>query len=125
MLPRRFYLDSIFDDFAEDESKMNMKCDVYEKDGKYHIEADIPGMDKNDISVECNDGYLTIVAEKKQETEDKEKNYIKKERIYGKIKRQFYVGDVDQDAIEAEFNDGILKIMIPKQEKSKKIIDIK
>ena len=59
MLPRRFDLDSMFDNFltpAED-----MKCDVYEKDGNYYIEADMPGMDKKDVSVSYNDGYLTQV----------------------------------------------------------------
>ena len=49
--------------------------------------------------------------------ESKDKNYIKKERVYGRIQRQFYVGDVDSDDIKAEFKDGILKIVVPKEDK--------
>lgn len=126
MLPRKFYLDSIFDNFLDEESAFDMKCDVYEKDGAYHIEADIPGMDKKDIHVECEDGYLTITATKEDSTKDETKNYIKKERFYGKCQRRFYVGDVDADSVKAAFNDGILKITIPKQEEKKatKLIDI-
>ena len=49
LIPRKFYLDDVFDDF---ESTNNMKCDIYEKDGDYHIEMDIPGFDKKDINIE-------------------------------------------------------------------------
>ena len=106
-----------------------MKCDIYEKDGNYHIEMDVPGFSKEDISVEAKDGYLTISAEKKNEVneEDEKKNYIRRERVYGKYERTFYVGDLDQDKIDAEFNNGCLKITVPKKEEveNKKVIEIK
>lgn len=130
MLPmRKYYLDSIFDDFMDRNDQMDiMKCDIYEKDGAYHIEADIPGFKKEDISVECEDGYITISAEKKEENEEKDedKKYLKRERFYGKTTRKFYVGDVDTNDIKAEFKDGILNIVVPKEEKqpNKKSIDI-
>lgn len=125
MVPRKFYLDSIFDDFAKTEVNI-MKCDIYEKDNAYHIEADIPGYQKPEIQIECNNGYLTIKAAKKEESKEEEKNYIKRERFYGSIQREFYVGEVDSDNIKAEFADGILKVTVPKEdkEKSKKIIEI-
>ncbi len=131
MLPtRKYYLDSIFDNFLDGEDNFDMmKCDIYEKDGNYHIEADIPGFQKEDIQVECEDGYVTISAEKKQDHEekDKEKRYIKRERFYGKTTRKFYVGEVDSDKIKAEFKNGILELTIPKEEKlpNKKSIEIK
>ena len=115
LIPRNFYLDDIFNDFSSNQST-NMKCDIYEKDGNYHIEIDIPGFDKNEISVECENGYLTITAEKNEENEDENKNYIRRERTYGKYQRSFYLGDVDEDAIKAEFKHGILKIHVPKLE---------
>lgn len=115
LIPRNFYLDDIFNDFSSNQSN-NMKCDIYEKDGNYHIEIDIPGFDKNEISVECENGYLTITAEKNEENEDENKNYIRRERTYGKYQRSFYLGDVDEDAIKAEFKHGILKIHVPKLE---------
>ena len=132
MLPsRKYYLDSIFDNFM-DEGTDNfdvMKCDVYEKDGAYHIEADIPGFKKDEISVDCEDGYVTISAEKNTENEEKDENkrYIKRERFYGKTVRKFYVGDVDSEKINAEYKDGMLELVVPKEEKlpNKKSIEIK
>jgi HSP20 family protein len=127
MLPKKYYLNSIFDELLSLNSAEGMKCDIYEKDGNYHIEADIPGFNKKDINIECKDGYLTITASKEESNEDETKNYIRQERKYGMIKREFYVGDVDTTKIEAEFIDGSLKITIPKPEENdnKTVIDIK
>ena len=128
LIPRRFYLDDIFDDFVPTRRNDNMKCDIYEKDGNYHIEMDVPGFKKEDISIEVDDGYLTISAEKNCENneEDEDKNYIRRERSYNSYKRSFYLGDLDQDSIEAKFNDGMLNITVPKKEvtNNKKKIDI-
>ena len=126
MLPRKFYLDNIFDNLMEETKNDMMKCDVYEKEGVYHIEADIPGIDKKDILVECNNGYITIKATKETKEETEDKNIIRKERFYGNVERKFYIGDVDEENIKAEFNNGVLKISIPKidQNKNKKTIQI-
>lgn len=129
LMPRKFYLDDIFDDFISSRKEQNMKCDIYEKGGDYHIEMDIPGFNKDEISVETKDGYLTITAEKKTENneDDKEKNYIRRERTYGKYERSFYLGDLDENKIDASFENGMLKITVPKKEEttSKKVIEIK
>ena len=118
MVPRKFYLDSIFDDLAKRESNI-MKCDIYEKDNIYYIEAEIPGYQKPEIKIECDNGYLTIKAEKSEETTNEEINYIKRERFYGSVQREFYVGKVDSDNIKAEFANGMLKIIVPKENKEK------
>lgn len=127
IIPRKYY-DDLFDNFLSVPSNDNMKCDIYEKDGDYHIEMDIPGFNKEDIKIECNNGYLTISAEKKNEVneEDEEKNYIRRERTYGSYQRQFYLGDVEVDNVKASFKDGTLKITVPKKEEvdTKKLIDI-
>ena len=83
--------------------------------------------EKNDITIEVKDGYLTVTAEKKQEENTEEKNYIKRERVYGKYQRSFYLGDLDSDNIDASFSDGTLKIVVPKKEviENKKVIEIK
>ncbi len=127
IIPRKFYLDDIFDNFMTARDRNEMKCDIYEKDGNYHIEMDVPGFDKKDISIEEKDGYLTITAEKHNEENTEEKNYIKRERVYGKYQRSFYLGDLDTDNVEAEFNNGTLKLVIPKKEvtENKKVIEIK
>ena len=129
LIPRNFYLDDIFDDFHPVPPRMDaMKCDVYEKDGNYNIEMDIPGYKKNDIKIECEEGLLTVSAEKKFENneEDKNKKYIRRERHYGKVSRTFTFNDINDEAIRADFHDGILKIVIPKKEKSesRKVIEI-
>ena len=129
LMPRKFYLDDIFDDFISSRKEQSMKCDIYEKAGDYHIEMDIPGFNKDEISVETKDGYLTIKAEKKNEVneEDKEKNYIRRERTYDKYERSFYLGDLDEDKIDASFENGMLKLVVPKKEEvdTKKVIEIK
>ena len=63
LLPRSYYLDDLFDNFLSSEDN-NMKCDIYEKDGAYHIEMDIPGYKKDEIKVECNNGNIVVTAEK-------------------------------------------------------------
>lgn len=127
IIPRRYYLDDFFDSFlASTDEKNAMKCDIYEKGGDYHIEMDIPGFDKKDISIETDNGYLTVTAEKKDEVNDEEKNYIRRERTYGKYQRSFYLGDLELDKIKAEFKDGMLKLTVPKKEvvETKKTIEI-
>ena len=91
------------------------------------IEADVPGFDKQDISVECNNGYLTISAKKEQNEEEKNKEFIRQERFYGEMQRRFYIGEVEEDKIEASFKDGVLKVSVPKEpkEQPKKQIEIK
>ncbi len=128
IIPKRYYLDDFFDDFLTTSSstKNAMKCDIYEKGGDYHIEMDIPGFEKKDINIETDNGYLTITAEKKDEVEDEDKNYIRRERTYGKYQRSFYLGDLETDNIKAEFKDGMLKLTVPKKEavETKKTIEI-
>lgn len=128
LIPRNFYLDDIFEDFNKVAKTNQMKCDIYEKDGKYNIEMDIPGFDKQDIRIECQDGILSVTAEKKSDSEEAsdDKKYLRRERFYGKVSRSFTFNDINEEAISAEFNNGILKIVIPKADKteSKKVIEI-
>lgn len=126
MMPNRSYLDDVFDDFMFPRVKESdfgkMRCDIYEKDNVYYLEMDIPGFDRNDVNIEIDDNdYLTITAEKNNENteEDENKNYIRKERSYGKYQRSFYVGGIDKENIEAEFVNGILKVTMPKKEEEK------
>ena len=125
LFPRRYFDDNFFDFMP---AKMDtMKCDIYEKDGNYHIEMDLPGFKKEDISIEAKDGYLTIKATKNESNneEDDSRNYIRRERIYGSYERSFTLGDLDQDSISASFNDGTL-VVVPKKEvaDNKKVIEI-
>ena len=104
-----------------------MKCDIYDYDNKYHIEIDLPGFKRENINLEFNRGYLTVIASKNNNTDIDEKNYIKRERTYGIYKREFYVGNVDYSKINAKYKDGVLYIEIYKKENNedKKTIEIK
>ena len=97
-----------------------MKTDIKEHDGGYELTVDLPGVKKDDIKAELNDGYLTISAEKGLDKDEKEKetgHYIRKERYAGACSRSFYVGeDVEQADIKAEFKHGILTLFVPKKE---------
>ena len=126
IIPRKYFLDDFFDDFELSKNGSVMKCDIYEKEGNYNIEVDVPGFDKKDISIECKDGYLTVTAKRESNDENSDKNYIRKERSYGEYSRSFYLGDINTDLINAKFNNGTLCITVPKEEKhdNKKYIEI-
>lgn len=113
---------SLFGNFFGDEKDMknSLKVDVKETKDSYVLEADFPGMKKDDINIEYNEGYLTISGEKKTENEDKEKkeNYIRKERYYEKASRSFYVGNINKDEIKAKFENGVLEVTLPKEQKA-------
>lgn len=125
LIPRNFFLDDFFDDFGK--AKLpELKCDIYEEGNNYVVEMDVPGFKKDEINIDVEKGYLTISASHNEEKNEEDKNYIRKERTYGEAKRQFYVGDVDEEAIKANFNDGVLKVIVPKKEEisNKKKIEI-
>lgn len=124
MLPNRLFFDDMFEFKPED--KM-MKCDIYEEDGKYVLEASIPGFNKEDVKIECEDGNIIISAERKADEVSNNKKYLRRERhFHGKCERRFYLGEIDEENIKASFNNGILKVIAPKKEleKSKRFIDI-
>ena len=78
----------------------------------------LPGYKKEDVTAELKDGYMTISAESKKETENKDANgrYIRRERFVGSCSRTFYVGDaVTEEDIKARFEDGVLKVSVPKK----------
>jgi HSP20 family protein len=137
-------VDRLFDDFGDDfwrrpfrplaalERNLPKKfvatpaVDVTETDKAYEITAELPGMDEKNIEVNLADGGLTIKGEKKEETEEKKKDYYVSERRYGSFERYFGLPDgVDADKIEATFKNGVLKVMLPKtaeaQQPAKKI----
>jgi HSP20 family protein len=100
-----------------------------EADDAYYIEVDLPGVKKEDISIDVDDNVLTISGERKVEEERKEEEFYRVESFYGTFERSFTLPeDVDADKIEAEAKDGVLTVKIPKAqvvEKTPKKIEIK
>jgi HSP20 family protein len=103
--------------------------DVAEKEKEYEITAELPGMDEKHIDIKLSNGVLTIKGEKKEEKEEREKDYYMSERRYGSFMRSFQVPEgVDESKIEAGFAKGVLTVKLPKTveaQKSAKKINIK
>ncbi len=103
--------------------------DVAERDKEFEITAELPGMDEKNIELKLANGVLTIKGEKKDEKEERQKDYYMSERRYGSFLRSFHVPEgVDTAKIEAAFSKGVLSIKLPKTaeaQKSEKTITIK
>ena len=100
-----------------------MKTDIREKDDNYEVSIDLPGFKKEDITVELNDGYITINASKNLDRDEGKKGkLIRQERYAGSMTRSFYVGEnVEKGDIEANYRHGVLNLTIPKKAMEKKI----
>ena len=103
--------------------------DITEKDKRFEITAELPGMDQTNIEVKLSNGSLIIKGEKKEDKEEKRKGYHLSERHYGSFERVFNLPkDVDAEKIEASFSKGVLCISLPKKPeamKSDKVVPIK
>lgn len=123
-------MNKMFDKFFEAKtyslSADKFKVDLQNNDKEYVIDADLPGIDKEDIKITLEDDHLTIGFEKKSESteEDKEINYVHKERSYQSMQRRFYLPNSDAYQVTASMDKGVLNIKIPKKENNKRQIEI-
>lgn len=94
--------------------------DIKETDKEIQIKADLPGMKLEDIDVSVDEDQLVIKGERREEKEEKDKDYIRVERSYGSFYRSFNIGvPVKSDEIKATYKDGVLEIILPKAEAKK------
>ena len=94
--------------------------DILESKDAYLIRAELPGMKKEDVNLEVNDGTWTVSGERKAETLSNGVEYHRTERVHGRFSRSFYLPQtVQQDGIKATYRDGILEIHVPKAEEAK------
>lgn len=132
LVPRKNELDlfgsSVFDDFwndaffRSDQVGNFMKTDITEKDGNYEFVMDLPGVEKKDIKIHYEDGYLKVAVTHDEEKEEKDKTgkVIRQERYRGSSARSFYIGkQLNEDKIAADYKDGVLKITVPTEEVKK------
>jgi HSP20 family protein len=95
--------------------------DVVEKADKYEITAELPGFDEKDVEIKLINGGLTICGEKKDEKEEKKKDYYVSERRFGSFERYFGLPEgVDTNKIDATFKQGVLKLTLPKTAEAQK-----
>jgi len=121
--------DRVFDDFFypvhKDDGEMTLmnwkpSVDIYDNDDNIVIKAELPGVDKEDISVDVDGRFLTLKGERSSENEVKEENFHRRERAYGKFQRVFTLpAEINADDIKADYTDGVLTIDIPKPEEKK------
>jgi len=112
----------IFDDFFRTPSRSlrydTFKIDVEEKDDKYEIKADLPGVKKDEIKVSYDDNTLVIAIEReeKKEEEQEERKYLHRERRFESMKRAIHLPDIDPSKMTAKHENGVLHIEAKKAE---------
>ena len=126
----------LFDDFARDffrgfgrpehvlygkNAARMMKTDVKETDEGYELAVDLPGLKKDEIHLDLQNGYLTISTQKNLEhKEEKHGKLLRQERYTGTMQRSFYVGDnLTEEDVQAKYEDGVLMVKLPKKEAKK------
>lgn len=119
-------MDSMFEDFfgqplmRRRRGKSGFRSpamDIQDAGDKYLIQADIPGINKDDLEVEIKEDRLSIKAESKEEKEEKGENYVRRERGYRSFYREIPLSEnVLADEAEASYKNGVLEISLPKKE---------
>ncbi len=110
--PRQFF-DKVEPGFGK--TSIKPKVDVYGTDNEYVIEAELPGIEEKDLSIDLKDDVLVLSAEMKHEEKTEEKGYYRVERSYGSFKRILNVPeDADKENITAKLNKGILRVTMPR-----------
>lgn len=101
--------------------------DISETDNEFVVSAELPGLKREDIHITYTNGILKIEGERKKDKEEKDTNFHRVERVYGKFCRTFQLpSQIKNDKINADFKDGILKINLPKADEVKpKEIEVK
>ena len=95
------------------------QIDIDDTDKEVRITAELPGLDEKDVSLELNNGVLSISGEKKSESEDKARRFS--ERYYGRFERRIALEGVDEDKVSAAFKNGVLTITAPKSAEAKSV----
>ena len=101
--------------------------DIFETEGEIVVKAELPGMERKDITLNLENNVLTLKGERRFEKETKEENYHRIERSYGSFLRSFTLPDAaDGSKVSADFKDGVLTVHLPKGEKARpKAVEVK
>jgi HSP20 family protein len=119
-------VDDFFNSWPYKRSMMkdSFKVDVQELDNKYLVEAELPGVDKNEVNIEMNEERLTISVKREESINEEKKNYIHKERRFSSMSRSIYLEDAKSEGIKANLENGVLKITVPKESRPGKSVKI-
>ncbi|MBR2589627.1 MAG: Hsp20/alpha crystallin family protein [Clostridia bacterium] len=120
---RRNSISPFFRDFDEDFFKLpqvrDFKTDIKDMGNEIRLEADLPGVKKENIKIDIENKFLTISAERKEEKEEKDEkgNFLRRERSYGSFSRSFDISGIKTEDITAKYEDGVLTLTLPKKDK--------
>lgn len=122
LIPFRSTVDSIFpsvwnDHFMReffDVGAPTMRVDVRERDNAYLIEADLPGVKKEQINISAENGVLTVAADIGSEKKEQKQGYVFSERRTGHVERSFNLEGIDESGIKADYENGVLRVLLPK-----------
>lgn len=120
-------IDRMFEDFIpvrrEREVAFLPKIDLFETDNDVVLKAELPGLKKENIDITVTENGVHLKGERKEETETKKENYLRREICYGKFERVISLpAEVDPEKVQAEFKEGILELKMPKKEEIKRKI---
>lgn len=122
-------IDRLFEDFARNldphrlptgtaengRDWLHPTVDISESGSKYHVDVEIPGVEKDDVRVDVRDDQLIIRGEKKQENEEDSDGYHRVERSYGSFQRILNLPpDADARSVDGKFRNGVLRLTVPK-----------
>lgn len=96
------------------------RVDVRDEDGRFLVEAELPGCTRDQIHVDVDDGVLTIACDTKEAHETDRGAYIYNERRSGRMQRSFTLTQIREDEITAEYRDGVLHLVLPKEQETKR-----
>lgn len=108
-----FFTDPWFSDRRT--SRDSFRVDVQAAEKEYIVEAEIPGVQKEEVQIEMNDGNLSITVQRDEKVDDEGKNYIYRERRYSSMSRTIYLGDATSEGIHAKLEGGVLHVTVPRQ----------
>ena len=118
----RSRFDRLFDDWLDGhERAWTPAIDVVREDDHVVLRADLPGIKPEEVKLEVEDDILTVSGEHRESTEEKDKNYVRRERRYGSFSRSMTLPQgVDAKKIKAKTHDGVVEVMIPLPKEAKK-----
>ncbi len=109
--------DEMFDDFFKDSTRTTyLATDLKESDNDYTLLVDVPGVDKENLRLTLDNGYLTIEVSQTDEVKDENERYLRQERRSVNVKRSYYVGETfTEEDINASLENGVLTLKFPKE----------
>ncbi|AET67697.1 molecular chaperone (small heat shock protein) [Desulfosporosinus orientis DSM 765] len=118
-----FDIEGIFENLFNDrffpamyKNSSQMKVDIKESEEAFVIEAELPGIQKDEMNIQIDEDKLTISVQKKEQKDEERDNYIRRERSYSAMTRSFAIANVEIEKANAKFENGILVINLPKKQ---------